>query len=175
MLEYCTWLTNAAGDKQGSLSLRSHSMAIFLDLSPKYSSQIQNEWEFSCIAQQMQTFPLKCIKSFAGFSRRQKFVYPKCLGLFASSWFLSMLCLSKAQHKLENVAACSSLHLLYVPPYPMKTKQFSARVESFFQRIISNKTEEQNVLLFHLLLWRISPHLWPLSKVETFGCTPSCF
>lgn len=32
MLEYCTWLTNAAGDKQGSRSLWSQSMDIFPNL-----------------------------------------------------------------------------------------------------------------------------------------------
>lgn len=75
MLEYCTWLTNAAGDKQGSLSLRSNSMAFFLDLSPKYSSQTQNEWEFSCIARQRQTFPLKMYQILERVFQKIKVLY----------------------------------------------------------------------------------------------------
>ena len=70
MFEYCTWLTNAAGDKEGSLSLWSHSMAAFLSL--KYSSQIWSEWELLSIAQQSNTFPQKRIKSFKVFSKRKK-------------------------------------------------------------------------------------------------------
>lgn len=77
MLEYCTWLTKAAGDKQESLSLWSHSMFFFRPQAVfvKYSSQAQNEWVFSHIAQQKQTLRLlkekqTKIKSFKRLSKR---------------------------------------------------------------------------------------------------------
>lgn len=173
MFEYCTWLTNAAGDKQGSLSLRSNSMAFFLDLSPKYSSQIQNEWEFSCIAQQRQPFPLKTYQILQRVFQKIKVLYIQN-ALVYPPLLWSPQC--SARHNTSLKMLPPVLFFIYCMSHLVQWKHSSeCKGGRFFQRIISNKTEEQNVLLFHLLLWRISPHLWPLSKVKTFGCTPSWF
>lgn len=104
MFEYCTWLTNAAGDKQGSLSLWSHSMAISLTLSALYSSQILIQWESSCIAEQRKPSP-----ATNGSNPEESAVYPQRVCECPLLFFLR-----EAGHRLGEVGACSFLHLLHV-------------------------------------------------------------
>lgn len=61
-------------------------------------------------------------------------------------WFILPSVLWKAQHRLENVAARLSLHLLYASPCPVKTQQWAHEWKSsFLLKNHSNETEEQNV------------------------------
>lgn len=78
--------------------------------SPKYSSQMWNEWEFSCIAQMKQPFPLKYTHgSQLGAS---KILYPLCSN--STSWKLLQLfffynvspCPEKAQRCARGLRMC---------------------------------------------------------------------
>lgn len=129
MFEYCTWLTNAAGDKQGSLSLCSHSMVYFLNVEIILSD---TEWMgvllYSTVEENV---PLKSISNPRQGLEEKSFVHPKCLGLSSCSWLL-----------LPPV-----LFFIYRMSHLVQWTHSSECMGSgFFQWIISNKTEEQNVL-----------------------------
>lgn len=70
------------------------------------------------------TFPTKnVLNPLEGFAKDKKFCISKMPKFKLLFYIPSMLGLSETQHKLENAAACSLLHQLYVPPCPMKTQQ----------------------------------------------------
>lgn len=128
--------------------------------SPKYSSQMWNEWEFSCIARMKQPFPLKYTHgSKLGAS---KILYPLCSN--STSWKLLQLFF------FYNVSPC-----------PGKARRCALRAEDVFFRepfetkLKRRKKKEKRGLLFHLLPWRISPHVKLRSKSESFACVPWCF
>lgn len=117
--------------------------------SPKYSSQMWNEWEFSCIAQMKQPFPLKYTHgSKLGAS---KILYPLCSN--STSWKLLQLfffynvspCPEKAQRCVRGLRMCFSQNHL---------------------RLNWKEKKKKRGLLFHLLPWRISPHVKLRSKVN---------
>lgn len=56
-----------------------------------------------------------------------------------------------------------------VPPCPMKAPE--CKGGGVFQRIVW-KNKEQNIILFHILLWNISQQLWSVSRVKTLSALP---
>lgn len=123
------------------------------------SSQMSNEWEFSCIAQMMQPFPLK-------YTHR---LFPPIKDWRKKKKSLSFVF---RFHQLENGCSFSSSmsHLV-------QWKHSSERegLEMFFFREPSEtklKREKKNGLLFHLLPWRISPHVKLQSRVKALACVP---
>lgn len=129
--------------------------------SPKYSSQMSNEWEFSCIAQMMQPFPLKYTHSLPTDKslEHKKILYP----LFSNSTSWKLL----------------QLFFIYnVSPCPVKAQQWVRGLEMFFREPSETKLKRKKKkkgLLFHLLPWRISPHVKLQSKVKAFACVPWWF
>lgn len=120
---------------------------------------MSNEWEFSCIAQMMQPFPLKYthrlfppIKDW----RKKKNLYPSFSD--STSW----------------KTAAAFLHLCLT--LSSESTAVSARgwrcffSENHLRR--NWKGKKKNGLLFHLLPWRISPHVKLQSRVKALACVP---
>lgn len=147
MLEYCTWFTNAAGDKQGSRSLWSQSMDIFPNLlfcPYQYFTLREIEWLFCCIAEWRQ--PLKKESNpfeEAGKLRRNK-------KYLRSLWYLS--CRKKAAVWWDLHSPCA-----YSLPCSMKAQlwlclNWTFLVSAPLQNTCKPQGEKNSGFSFHLLL-----------------------
>lgn len=130
--------------------------------SPKYSSQMSNEWEFSCIAQMMQPFPLK-------YTHR---VFPPI-----KVWSIKKFFILRFQiPPVGNCCSFSSSTMSHLVQWKHSSEREGWRCfsENHLRPSWKGKKKKKG-LLFHLLPWRISPHVKLQSKVKAFACVPWWF